>query len=122
MKNSQYEGAVFERLEDNQIISVRADPYRISQIRACDIVMRSVGDFLAVLPYLADERDSAQRIVERDVIADLLQVYFGLGCEVRAHSRRAVFGDLRVLLLQTVKYFSSGFGFTAAAALFDLTT
>jgi len=34
--------------------------------------MRSVGDLFAVLPYLADERDSAQRIVERDVIADLL--------------------------------------------------
>jgi hypothetical protein len=122
VKNSQYEGAVFERLEDNQVISVRADPYRISQIRACDIVMRSVGDFLAVLPYFADERDSAQRIVERDVIADLLQVNFGLGCEMREYSLRAVFGNLRVLLLQTVKYLSSGFGFAAAAALFDFTT
>ena len=84
--------------------------------------MRSVGDFLAVLPHLADERDSAQRIVERDVIADLLQVNFGLGCEMPAHSLRAVSGTLRVLLLQTVKYLSSGFWFTAAAALFDFTT
>jgi hypothetical protein len=92
VKNSQYEDAVFERFEDIQVISVGANPHRISQIRARDIVMRSVGDFLAVLPYLADERDSAQRIVERDVIADLLQVNFGLGCEMRSHSLRAVFG------------------------------
>jgi hypothetical protein len=34
---------------------------------------------------LANERDSAPRIVERDVVADLLQVNFGLWCEVRAH-------------------------------------
>jgi len=84
--------------------------------------MRSVGDLFAVLPYLADERDSAQRIVERDVIADLPQVNFGLRCEMRAHSLRAVSGNLGVLLLQTVKYLSSGFWFAAAAAFFDFTT
>jgi len=39
--------------------------------------MRSVANLLAVLPYLANERDSAPRIVERDVVADLLQVNFG---------------------------------------------
>ena len=122
VENSQDEGAVFERLEDNQIISVRADPYRISQVRACNIVMRPVRDFLAVSPYLADERDSAQRIVDRDVIANLLQVNFGLGCEMRAHSLRAVFGNLGVLLLQTVKYLSSGFRFAAPTALIDFTT
>ena len=122
VKNSQDEGAVFERLEDNKLISVRANPYRISQVRARDVVVRSVGDFPAVLPYLADERDSAQRIVERDVIADFLQVDFGLRCKIRAHSLRAVFGNLRVLLLQTAKYLSSGFWFAAAAALFDFTT
>ena len=72
VKNSQDEGAVYERLEDNQVISVGANPYCISQVWACYVVMRSVGDLFAVLPYLADERDSAQRIVERDVIADLL--------------------------------------------------
>ena len=75
-----------------------------------------------MLPYLADERDSAQRIGERDVIADLLQVNFGLGREVRAHSPRAVFGNFGVLLLQTIKYLSSGFWFAAATALFDFTT
>jgi hypothetical protein len=122
VKNSQYEGAVFERFEDNQVISVGANPYRISQVWACDVVMRPVGDLFAVLPYLVDERDSAQRIVERDVIADLLQVNFGLGREVRAHSLRAVFGNLGVLLLQTIKYLSSGFWFAAATALFDFTT
>jgi hypothetical protein len=37
--------------------------------------MRSVGDLLAVLPYLANERDSAQRIVERDVVAHLLSQF-----------------------------------------------
>jgi len=121
VKNSQDEGTVFERLEDNQIISVRADPYRISQVRACDIVMRSVRDFLAVLPYLADERDSAQWIVDGDVIANLLQVNFGLGREMRAHSLRAVFGNPGVLLLQTVKYLSSGFWFAAPTALIDFT-
>src|SRR5450631_774708 len=47
------------------------------------------SNLLAVLPYLANERDSAPRIVERDVVADLLQVNFGLWCEVRAHSLRA---------------------------------
>jgi hypothetical protein len=65
---------------------------------------------LAVLPCLANERDSAPRIVERDVVADLLQVNFGLWCEVRAHSLRAVFGHFDVLALQTVKYLGGGFG------------
>jgi hypothetical protein len=56
-----------------------------------------------VLPYLANERDSAPRIVERDVVADLLQVNFGLWREARAHSLRAVFGHLGVLALQTMQ-------------------
>jgi hypothetical protein len=78
-------------------------------------VSRAKGD-------LADERDGAQRIVERDVIADLLQVNFGLRCEIRAHSLRAVSGNLGVLLLKTVKYLSSRFWFAATTALLDFTT
>jgi hypothetical protein len=84
--------------------------------------MRSVRNLLAVLPYLANERDSALRIVERDVVADLLQVNFGLWCKVRAHSLRASFGHFDVLAFQTVKYLGGGFRFAAAATPFDLTT
>ena len=84
--------------------------------------MWSVSNLLAVLPYLANERDSAPRIVERDVVADLLQVNFGLWREVRAHSLRAVFGHFGVLALQTVKHLGGRFRFAAAATLFDFST
>ena len=127
VKHSQYECAVVEGLGDDQVISVCADPYRLAQIWTRHVVMRSVGNLLAVLPYLANERDSAPRIVERDVVADLLQVNFGLWCEVRAHSLRAVFGravfgHFGVLALQTVKYLGGGFRFAAAATFFDFAT
>jgi hypothetical protein len=84
--------------------------------------MRSVGDIFTMLPYLANEGDSAQRIVERDVVAHLLQVSFGLGCEMRAHSLRAVFGNFGIFPLQTVQYLSGRFWFAATPALFDFTT
>ena len=122
VKHSQYECAVVERLEDDQVISVCANPYRVAQVWTRHVLMRSVGNLLAVLPYLANERDSAPRIVERDVVADLLQVNFGLWCEVRAHSLRAVFGHFGVLAFQTVKYLGGGFRFAAAATLFDFAT
>jgi hypothetical protein len=83
---------------------------------------RPIGNLFAVLPYLANERDSAPRIVERDVVADLLQVNFGLWCEVRAHSLRAFFGHFGVLAFQTVKHLGSGFRFAAAATPFDFAT
>jgi len=102
VKHSQYECAVVEWLEDDQVISVCANPYRVAQVWTRSVVMGSVRNLLAVLPYLANERDSAPRIVERDVVADLLQVDFGLWCEVRAHSLRAVFGHFGVLALQTI--------------------
>lgn len=97
MQHSQYECAVVERLEDDQVISVRANPYRVAQVWTRHVMMRSLSNLLAVLPYLANERDSAPRIVERDVVADVLQVNFGLWCEVRADSLRAFFGHFCVL-------------------------
>src|SRR5277367_4524502 len=96
VQHSQYECAVLERLEDDQVISVRANPYRVAQVRTRRVMMRSLGSLLAVLPYLANERVSAPRIVERDLVADVLQVNFGLWCEVRAHSLRAFFGHFGV--------------------------
>src|SRR5258708_4942311 len=72
VKHSQYECAVLERLEDDQVISVCANPYRAAHGWTRHVVMRSLSNLLAVLPYLANERDSPPRIVERDVIADLL--------------------------------------------------
>lgn len=122
VKHSQYECAVVERLEDDQVISVCAYPYRVAQVWARHVVMRSVGNLRAVLPYLANERDSARRTVERDVVADLLQVNFGLWCELRAHSLRAVFGHFGVLALQTVKHLGGRFRFAAAATFFDFAT
>jgi hypothetical protein len=59
------------------------------------------------------------RIVERDVVADLLQVNFDLWCEARAHSLRAFFGHFGVLAFQTVKNLGRGFRFAAAATPFD---
>jgi hypothetical protein len=122
VKHSQYECAVVERLEDDQVISVYTNPYRIAQVWTRHVVIRSVGNLLAALPYLANERDGAPRIVERDKVADLLQVNFGLGCEVRMHSLRAVFRHFGVLALQTVKHLGGGFRFAAAATLFDFAT
>ena len=122
MKHSQYECAVVERLEYDQVISVCANPYGVAQVWTRHVVMRSVGDLLAVLPHLANERDSAPRIVERDVVTDLLQVNFRLWCEVRAHSLRAVFGHFGVLALQTVEYLGGRFRFAAAATLLDFAT
>jgi hypothetical protein len=122
MKHSQDEYTVVERLEEDQVISVCANAYRIAQVWTRDVVMRPVGNFLAVLPYLVNERNGAQGIVERDVVADLFQVNLGLRREVRARLLRAVFGDLCVLALQTVKNFGGGFWFAAAATLFDFAT
>ena len=65
-------------------------------------MIRSARNLLAVFPHLSIERDSAPRVVERDVVADLLQVNFGLWCEMCAHSLRAVFGQFGVLALQTI--------------------
>jgi hypothetical protein len=122
VKYSQYESAVVEQLEDDQVISVCANPYRVAQVWARHIMMRSLSNLFAVLPYLANERDSAPRIVERDVVADLLQVNFGLWCEVRAHSLRAFFDHFGVLAFQTVKHLGGGFRFAAAATPFDFAT
>jgi hypothetical protein len=122
VKHSQYECAVVDRLEDDQVITVRANPYGVAQVWTRHVVMRSISNLLAVLPYLTNERDSAPRMVERDVVADLLQVNFGLWCEVRAHSLRTLFGHFGVLALQTVKYLGSGFRFAAAATPFDFAT
>ena len=82
--------------------SPHANSCRVAQVWTSSVVRGSVRNLLAVLPYLANERDSASRIVERDVVADLLQIKFGLWCEVRAHSLRAVFGHFGVLALQTI--------------------
>jgi hypothetical protein len=122
VKHSQYECAVVERLEDDQVISVCANPYRVAQVWTRHVVMRSISNLLAVLPYLANEQDSAPRIVERDVVADLLQVNFGLWREVRAHSLRALFGHFGVLAFQAVKHLGGGFRFAAAATPFDFAT
>ena len=72
VKHSQYKCAVVERLEDDQVISVCADTYRVAQVWTHRVVIRSARNLLAVLPYLSNERDSATRIVERDVVANLL--------------------------------------------------
>jgi hypothetical protein len=122
MKHSQYECAVVERLEDDQVISVGADPNRVAQFWTRRVVIRSARNLLAVLPYLSNERDSAPRIVERDVVADLLQVTFGMWREVRAHSLRAFLDHLGVLAFQTVKYLGGGFRFAAAATPFNFAT
>jgi hypothetical protein len=73
MKHSQYECAVVERLEDDQVISVCADPYRVAQVRTRRVVIQSARN-----------------------------LNFGLWCEVRAHSLRTVFGQFGVLALQTI--------------------
>jgi hypothetical protein len=53
VKHSQYECTVVERLEDDQVISVCADPYRVAQVWTRRVVIRSARDLLAVLPYLS---------------------------------------------------------------------
>jgi hypothetical protein len=122
VKHSQYECAVVERLKDNQVIAVCANPYRVAQVWTRHVVMRSLSNLFALLPHLANERDSAPRIIERDVVADLLQVNFGLWCEVRAHSLRAFLDHFGVLAFETVKYLGGGFRFAAPATPFDFAT
>jgi hypothetical protein len=122
VNQSQYECAVVGLLEDDQVISVGRNPYRVAQVSTHHVVMRSLSNLFAALPHLANERDSAPRIVERDVVADLLQVNFGLWREVRAHSLRAFFDHFGVLAFQTVKYLGGGFRLAAAATPFDFAT
>ena len=55
VEHSQYECAVVEGLEDNQVVSVCADPYLVAQVRARHVAMRPVGNLLAVLPYFSNE-------------------------------------------------------------------
>ena len=81
---------VIERLEDDPVNSVYANPYRVAQVRTRHVNMRSLSNLLAVLPHLANERDSARRMVERDVVADLLQVILGLWCKVRSFTSRVL--------------------------------
>jgi hypothetical protein len=59
VKHPQYECAVVERLEDDQVISVCANPCRVAQVWTRHVMMWSLSNLLAVLPYLANERDSA---------------------------------------------------------------
>jgi hypothetical protein len=54
VKHSQYEYAVVEPLEDDQVISVRANPYRVAQLWTHHVVMRSLSNLFAVLPHLAE--------------------------------------------------------------------
>jgi hypothetical protein len=63
--------------------------------------------------------ETARVGLSSDVVADLLQINFGLWCEVRAHSLRAFFGHFGVLAFQTVKYFGGGLRFAAAATPFN---
>jgi len=55
VQDSQYECAVIEGLENDQVVSVCADPYRVAQVRARHIAARAIGNLLAVLPYLSNE-------------------------------------------------------------------
>jgi hypothetical protein len=72
VKHSQYECAALERLEDNKIVSMCADPDGITQVGTRNIAKGTIGDRQAVPAYFSDERDGALRIVERDEVADLL--------------------------------------------------
>jgi len=106
-KGSRYFGSHTTRIAINGSFSCQELPARFGHrealavsVRRRRMARRRSGNFR--VPYLANERDSAPRIVERDVVADLLQVDFGLWCEVRAHSLRAVFGHFGVLALQTI--------------------
>ena len=55
MQDSQYECSVIEGLEDDQVVSVCADPYLVAQVSARHIAARPIGNPLAVLPYLSNE-------------------------------------------------------------------
>ena len=122
MEHSQYKGTLIEGLEDNQVAPVYADPHDVAQFRTCNVVKRAFGNLLAVLTYFPDERNSTLRIVERDVVADLFQVCFGLRREVCAHSLAAVFGHPGVFSFKTVEDLGGGLRFTAAATLIDFPT
>jgi hypothetical protein len=71
-----------------------------------------------------------QKLLDRDAFdegglklpASNSEVNFGLWCEVRAHSLRAVFGHFGVLAIQTVKHLGGRFRFAATATLLDFAT
>ncbi len=55
VEHPQYECGVVKGLENNQVVSVCAYPYRIAQVRTRYVAMRPVGNLLAVLPYLMND-------------------------------------------------------------------
>ena len=72
MEHSEYECALLEGLEYNQIVSMCADPHGITQVGSHSIAKGTIGDRHAALAYFSNERDGTLRIVERDEVADLL--------------------------------------------------
>ncbi|MFZ0841496.1 MAG: hypothetical protein WAM77_28900 [Xanthobacteraceae bacterium] len=72
MKHAQDKGTVLVGLEDDQVISVCADADCIAQVRACNVPHGPVADPFAMLSDLLNERQRAFRVIERDVVADLL--------------------------------------------------
>src|SRR6266849_9866371 len=55
IEHSQYECPLIAGFENDQVVSVYADPYRVAQVRTRDVAQRPVGNLLAVLPYLLNE-------------------------------------------------------------------
>jgi hypothetical protein len=55
VEHSQDERAHVEGLENDQVVSMCADPYRVAQVGTRHIAMRPIGNLLAVLPNLLNE-------------------------------------------------------------------
>jgi hypothetical protein len=74
-----------------------------------------------VLADFADERDRTERIVERDVVADLFKVRFGQRREIGAHLLFSLLGGLGVFALKAIENVGSRPGFPTPPAFVDFT-
>lgn len=121
LQDPQDQCAVLKWLEENDVVAVRATAELRPEFRASHVVQRPLRDLLAVLANFTNERDRAPRIVERDVVANLFEVGFGLWRDVGAHLLLPLLGSFRVFALKTVENLASGFGLSAFPAFVDLT-
>ena len=92
-----------------------------TEFRTSHVVLRSFPNLLAVLADFTDEGDSAPGIIERDVVADLLEVGLGLWREIGAHRLFPFLGGLGVFALKAVENFGGGLGLPAFSAFVDFT-
>lgn len=121
LQNPQDQRAVLKGLEKDDVVAMRATPKLRAEFRASDVMQRPLCDLLAVLTNFTDEGERTPGIVERDVVADLFEVGFGLWREIGEHLLFLLLGGFHVFALKAVENLCSRLGLPAFPAFIDLT-